>query len=269
MTIASAPHAHELAWRSPAPGRSTRRGRRRRGCAAIAAPRGHAAGEHDMADPAGDADVDQLEQLRVQRDQIDAERAVGSARRWRRSRRRAARGDIEPEAMTPNPPAFEIAATRLRSDTQVIAPPMIASSVPRKARPRAHSRSSSAPAARRRPRSPHGRACGRSAAADPSVIRGVEPVGGMQRAQRELGVFGRDQHADLDLGGRDHLDVDALVGQRLEHLLGDAGMAAHADADDRDLDDVRNRASARSKPIASPLLFEHRHGAVEIGCARR
>ena len=35
-------------------------------------------------------------------------------------------GDIEPEAMTPNPPALEIAATRLRSDTQVIAPPMMA-----------------------------------------------------------------------------------------------------------------------------------------------
>ena len=52
-------------------------------------------------------------------------------------------GDIDPEAMTPNPPAFEIAATRLRSDTQVIAPPMIARSVPRNARPRAHSRSSS------------------------------------------------------------------------------------------------------------------------------
>ena len=46
-------------------------------------------------------------------------------------------GVIEPEAMTPNPPALEIAATRWRSDTQVIAPPIMARSVPRKARPRA------------------------------------------------------------------------------------------------------------------------------------
>ena len=53
-------------------------------------------------------------------------------------------GDIAPDAMTPKPPALEIAATRLRSETQVIAPPMMARSVPRKARPRAHRRSSSA-----------------------------------------------------------------------------------------------------------------------------
>ena len=45
-------------------------------------------------------------------------------------------GDIEPEAITPKPPALEIAATRLRSDTQVIAPPMIANSQPSTVRPR-------------------------------------------------------------------------------------------------------------------------------------
>ena len=48
-------------------------------------------------------------------------------------------GDMEPEAMTPNPPAFDSADTRCRSDTQVMAPPMIAISQPRKARPRSHS----------------------------------------------------------------------------------------------------------------------------------
>src|SRR3990167_885942 len=39
--------------------------------------------------------------------------------------------------------------------------------------------------------------------------------------------------SDLDLGGGDREDVDALLGQRLEHGLRDARMAAHADADDR------------------------------------
>ena len=44
---------------------------------------------------------------------------------------------IAPHAITPNPPAFEIAATRLRSLTHDIAPPMIATSQPRNAVPRA------------------------------------------------------------------------------------------------------------------------------------
>ena len=58
----------------------------------------------------------------------------------------------------------------------------------------------------------------------------VQAVGRVQRAQRQLGVLLADQHADLDLGGRDRLDVDALGGQRGEHLVRDAGVAAHADA---------------------------------------
>ena len=44
----------------------------------------------------------------------------------------------------------------------------------------------------------------------------------VQRAHREFGVFFRDQHADLDFRGGDHKDVDALVRQRLEHILRDA-----------------------------------------------
>jgi hypothetical protein len=51
-------------------------------------------------------------------------------------------GPIEPHAITPNPPALEIAATRVCSLTQLIAPPMIARSLPRNALPRAHSLSS-------------------------------------------------------------------------------------------------------------------------------
>ena len=47
----------------------------------------------------------------------------------------------------------------------------------------------------------------------------------MQRPQRKLGIFLGDEDAHLDLGGRDHLDVDALFGERLEHLLRDAARA--------------------------------------------
>ena len=54
------------------------------------------------------------------------------------------------------------------------------------------------------------------------------------------------------------------LGQRLEHLGGDAGMAAHADADDRDLGDVVGAV----QPIEAdrgPRLLEHLAGALEIG----
>ena len=45
-------------------------------------------------------------------------------------------GVIAPQAITPKPPASLIAATRWRSDTQLIAPHRIAVSLPRKSLPR-------------------------------------------------------------------------------------------------------------------------------------
>ncbi len=45
----------------------------------------------------------------------------------------------------------------------------------------------------------------------------------------------RHEHRNLDLAGGDHLDVDALLGQRAEHPLGDARLRGHAQPDDRDL----------------------------------
>ena len=138
------PHAHELAGEP--------QGRRKTEDASAAlldpADRGaarQAAGEHDMADAMLGADFDQIEELGMQGDQVDAERAPVSALVASISIASSS-GDMDPEAMTPNPPALDIAATRLRSDTQVIAPPMTASSQPRTSRPRAHSRSSCAPA---------------------------------------------------------------------------------------------------------------------------
>ena len=46
-------------------------------------------------------------------------------------------GGIAPPAITPKPPAFDIAETRLRSLIQLIAPAMMATSEPRNAVPRA------------------------------------------------------------------------------------------------------------------------------------
>ena len=57
-------------------------------------------------------------------------------------------------------------------------------------------------------------------------------------AHGELGVLGVDHDGDLDLGGGDHLDVDPLLREHLEHARGDAGVRPHADADDGDLGDV-------------------------------
>src|SRR5215217_5332357 len=51
-------------------------------------------------------------------------------------------------------------------------------------------------------------------------------------------VFLVDDAADLDLAGGDVLDVDLRVGEGLEHALGDAGVDAHADADDAHLGQV-------------------------------
>ena len=47
-----------------------------------------------------------------------------------------------------------------------------------------------------------------------------------------------DDDADLDLAGGDVLDVDLRVRQGFEHALGDAGVTAHAYADDTDLGEL-------------------------------
>ena len=56
-------------------------------------------------------------------------------------------GSMAPHASTPKPPAFDSAATRRRSETQVIAPPISASGLPKNAVPARHRCSR-----RRRPR---------------------------------------------------------------------------------------------------------------------
>src|SRR5215467_834603 len=60
----------------------------------------------------------------------------------------------------------------------------------------------------------------------------------MQGPDGQLGEGGVDQQRELDLGRGDGADVDPAVGERAERLGGDAGVAAHADADDRYLGDI-------------------------------
>src|SRR6478672_7023990 len=57
----------------------------------------------------------------------------------------------------------------------------------------------------------------------------------VQHANRELEILFVDHDRDLDFRRRDHLDVDTLAGQRLEHLGREPDVRAHSDADDRKL----------------------------------
>ena len=77
-----------------------------------------------------------------------------------------------------------------------------------------------------------------------------------------------DQYRYLDFRRRDGADVDALAGQRLETVGGDAGVAAHADADDRDLGDV-GRALHRLVADRAPRLLQHLPRALVVGGRHR
>src|SRR6476659_6493813 len=68
--------------------------------------------------------------------------------------------------------------------------------------------------------------------------RPIKPVERVQGADREIGLGGLDQDGEFYLRGRDGEDIDLLAGQSLERLGGDAGMATHADANDRNLRDI-------------------------------
>lgn len=51
--------------------------------------------------------------------------------------------------------------------------------------------------------------------------------------RRLLGPGQIHHHGNFDLAGRDHLDIDAFLRQRFEHLAGHARVALHAHAHDR------------------------------------
>jgi hypothetical protein len=46
---------------------------------------------------------------------------------------------------------------------------------------------------------------------------------------------------DLNLGRRDHLDIDRCMSQHLKHFSGDTGVGAHADANDAKFGDAADR----------------------------
>src|SRR6201987_6434834 len=69
--------------------------------------------------------------------------------------------------------------------------------------------------------------------------RFVESIQRMQRAHCEFGEGGVNQKRKFYLGGGDSANIDGPLGQRLERLRRHAGMAAHADADYRDLGHIR------------------------------
>ena len=59
-----------------------------------------------------------------------------------------------------------------------------------------------------------------------------------------------DHDGDLDLGGGDHLGVDPLRREHLEHARCDAGVRAHPDAHDRHFRDVELAAHAQRADLA-------------------
>src|SRR4029078_8091546 len=101
-----------------------------------------------------------------------------------------------------------------------------------------------------------------------SVLTAVQAEQGMQSPHRKLGIGSIDQYADFDLRGRNRLDIDAFFGKGAEHLGGNAGVAAHADADGRDLGDVRGAAQIGITD-GLPRLLKPLDGAVEIGALQR
>ena len=80
----------------------------------------------------------------------------------------------------------------------------------------------------------------------------------VQRPHRALDVVLGDHARDPDRRRADHLDVDALGRERLEHLGGDAGMRLHARADERDAADVLVGAEAARLGVDDDLLHARR-----------
>src|ERR1700730_18874100 len=79
----------------------------------------------------------------------------------------------------------------------------------------------------------------------------VQAIKGMQSSYRQFRIRGFDQNREFYFGGRNRPNIDAFFRERFESERGHAGMAAHADADYRNLHDI-----ARAVPTgtADPRL---------------
>ena len=85
----------------------------------------------------------------------------------------------------------------------------------------------------------------------------------MQQTHSKLHFVGIDQNRDLDFRGRDRLNIDATVSQRLEHGRRNACVAAHPHAHHRNLGDLGvSRQLAVTDACAR--IFEQCAGAVEV-----
>ena len=97
----------------------------------------------------------------------------------------------------------------------------------------------------------------------------------MERAQGGLELVLGDDAGDADLGGRDHLDVHAGVGEGAEHARGVARRVVQAGADDRHLPDRRVRGQLARAELADDRLEDllatsqvpARHGERQVGRA--
>src|SRR6188474_273752 len=87
--------------------------------------------------------------------------------------------------------------------------------------------------------------------------RPIEPVKRVQGADRKIRLCGLDQDGEFYLRGGDGEDIDLLAGQSLERLGGDAGMATHADANDRNLRDIGRSVQPLVADCALGLVEGH------------
>ena len=88
--------------------------------------------------------------------------------------------------------------------------------------------------------------------------RCLETERAVQGAHRRFDVGVAHDARDPDRRRADHLDVDSFVGERLEHLGGDAGVGLHARADERDATDLGIRAVAPRLGVDDDLVHDDR-----------
>ena len=93
---------------------------------------------------------------------------------------------------------------------------------------------------------------------------------GVQRAHRALDVVLVHDARDADRRRRDHLDVDALGGEGLEHLRRDTGVGLHARADERDAADGVVEVGTAGVDLDDDLVDDlHRAGELVAGHGER
>ena len=97
---------------------------------------------------------------------------------------------------------------------------------------------------------------------------GAEVERVVHRADGDVDLGVAADHGDADLRGADQLEVHAGVGQRAEELRGDAGVRAHAGADQRHLADVLVEADVGVADGVLDLL-QRRDGGRAVALGQR